>query len=576
MAASIETAVKQWADDQIRDLGWHIIASENETADPSIDQSLKSNPSKTGGNGGGRPDFTIMLDNGEKTRVTFIYYLLGGTVMPIPSHHITESDLLRRLNAAVDKTLGELDVKGEFDSVKQFPKKTGVAGNVIENSVIGYPSDNAQRPDLSVDGRLVEVKTTGLRYKKGKARNASIPYEAKEPMSITAVSPDKIVEETFYDSDFWDKIANLLLVFYLYDSDKTVTASQYANFPVLGYDFVHLTQSEIEILQQDWLLIQDFIRDVQARGIAPNDGYPALSSALRKDLMFLDTAPKWPHHPRIRFKRTVVSTIAERYFTNRVEADDTNIASYSEFDQRLHNAAKKYHGMTVRQLLDALNITWKPTAAGDVSKSIAETIVCTIFGSPHAKFASVPLFKEMGIKPKTLVLSKNGGRTEDTKFSGMDVMSWGNEDDEFTDSEIYNYFAETQFLVSVFKEPSTDAKLLDNVFLGFKRYSFSDAFIRSKVQRLWDHTRTLLNTDQLKVSYMYTATGQQRFSPKTKLPMTETNLMKSADNDVFVRGTGIDGKDKSLIVHGIATYRHQDIWVKGTTMVKLLENEAYL
>ncbi|CAK1251630.1 DNA methylase subunit (HsdM) [Fructobacillus fructosus] len=74
MVASIETTVKQWGDEQIRSLGWNTIASENESADPLIDETLKNNPSKLGGDGGGRPDYTIIISNGEKTIPVFIEY----------------------------------------------------------------------------------------------------------------------------------------------------------------------------------------------------------------------------------------------------------------------------------------------------------------------------------------------------------------------------------------------------------------------------------------------------------------------------------------------------------------------
>ncbi|MFT9470408.1 HsdM family class I SAM-dependent methyltransferase [Leuconostoc pseudomesenteroides] len=74
MVASIETSVKQWADEQIRQLGWQIIASENETADKVIDESLKNSPSKSGGTGGGRPDYTIIVSDGDKTIPVLIEY----------------------------------------------------------------------------------------------------------------------------------------------------------------------------------------------------------------------------------------------------------------------------------------------------------------------------------------------------------------------------------------------------------------------------------------------------------------------------------------------------------------------
>ncbi|CAK1245455.1 DNA methylase subunit (HsdM) [Fructobacillus fructosus] len=74
MVASIETTVKQWGDAQIRALGWQNIASENESVDPRIDETLRSNPSKLGGEGGGRPDYTVILSNGDKTIPAFIEY----------------------------------------------------------------------------------------------------------------------------------------------------------------------------------------------------------------------------------------------------------------------------------------------------------------------------------------------------------------------------------------------------------------------------------------------------------------------------------------------------------------------
>lgn len=74
MAGSIETSVKQWGDDQIRHLGWNIFKSENESADPQIDEALKNNPSKKGGPGGNRPDYTVIITNGEKTIPVLIEY----------------------------------------------------------------------------------------------------------------------------------------------------------------------------------------------------------------------------------------------------------------------------------------------------------------------------------------------------------------------------------------------------------------------------------------------------------------------------------------------------------------------
>ena len=103
-------------------------------------------------------------------------------------NHVFKSARIEQiLDSVTNKTLGEVDKKHVFDRTIANPKITGIAGDVIEQSVLGYPSDRDQRPDLEIDGVLVELKTTGIREGK-----KSGEIEAKEPVSITAVSIDKI------------------------------------------------------------------------------------------------------------------------------------------------------------------------------------------------------------------------------------------------------------------------------------------------------------------------------------------------------------------------------------------------
>ncbi|GAK31379.1 N-6 DNA methylase [Weissella oryzae SG25] len=74
MVKSFETSVKQWADEQIRHLGWPIIGSEEQVIDADIERALKTNPSKSGGNGGGRPDYSLIIEDGEKRIPVFVEY----------------------------------------------------------------------------------------------------------------------------------------------------------------------------------------------------------------------------------------------------------------------------------------------------------------------------------------------------------------------------------------------------------------------------------------------------------------------------------------------------------------------
>ena len=91
--------------------------------------------------------------------------------MPTKSpHRYQKKELILLLNGIVDKTLEEIDTKGILASVKKHKSQKGIAGTIIEQCVLGYPPDNAQRPDLIVeeDGNSVptELKTTGIKKKR--------------------------------------------------------------------------------------------------------------------------------------------------------------------------------------------------------------------------------------------------------------------------------------------------------------------------------------------------------------------------------------------------------------------------
>ena len=103
----------------------------------------------------------------------------------------------------IGKTLGEIDVKGVLDdAVRTRPDKVvrGIAGDIIELSVLGCKRDSRPEPDIWVDNEKTELKTTGL-LKTNKDNSSE--YQAKEPLTITGVSPDLLnVSSNFASADF--------------------------------------------------------------------------------------------------------------------------------------------------------------------------------------------------------------------------------------------------------------------------------------------------------------------------------------------------------------------------------------
>lgn len=488
----------------------------------------------------------------------------------LPDDHLfTRDKIIGLLEECMGKTLGEVDKNHVFDKTKTNPKITGIAGDVVEQSILGYKPDRDPRPDILIDDIPTEVKTTGIRYSKKKGQEGT--YEAKEPVTITAVSPKTIVNEEFCGSHFCEKVAHMLLVYYLYDSNVTVEAKDYANFFLKSYELHEFNDEDTARLQSDWEIVRDFIREIQKNCSNPESQYPRISSELRDRLMYVDTAPKWPKAPRFRLKRSVVTSIVRNHFYGKLEVLPDKIYNFSEFDKKLHKITELYKGKTVEELVKIFNIEFENI--NKLNKAIAEQIVIKMFGGKSKKINQIDLFEKVGIIAKTICLSSKGGRTEDMKLFSIDFDEWCS-DIKFEESFCCDYFMNHQFLCIVFEEKDEIQNFKDNKFLGFKRISYSNEFIDNTVQKVWNEIRNLVINKGPKETVVKDKDGLPIIN-KTGRVKTSLNFPKSSENDVFVRGSGVDSTKKPLKLNGIDMYE-QCLWVKGKYIVDELNKKNYL
>ena len=487
-------------------------------------------------------------------------------------HRFTTESITVILDSILERTLGEIDRKGVFERTLTKPKITGIAGDVIEQSVLGYDANSDQFPDILVDGVETEVKVTGIRKS---VKDEDGEYEAKEPMSITAVSVETIVTEEFNISAFKHKIDQMLIVYYLYDSQKTVPAAEYAKFPVKGYEIHRFSESDMKVLEHDWTIVRDFVKSIQESYDNPEEGYPRLSHDLRDVLVYIDTAPKWPHRPRFRLKRSVVTAMVQDYFRRKVVEGSVSIEgmdTFEDLDRKCSEVTQEYMGRTVDELLDFFGMEVKNRDR--MPKSIAESLVVRMFGGGVGKMSDIDLFRMSGVVPKTICLTSKGRRTEDMKLMPVDIDEFFDEQVSFEESLIYDYFANHQFLCILFQEMDERQAFRDNVFKGIKRVLLPIEFVNSEVYRTWDDARATIRNGEFRETICLDKEGEPVVNKNGTL-RTSVNLPKSQDHIVFFRGTGADSNDKREILCGIRIYR-QNIWMKGSVMVKILEDTGFL
>ena len=173
-------------------------------------------------------------------------------------------------------------------------------------------------------------------------------------------------------------------------------------------------------------------------------------------------------------------------------------------------------------------------------------------------------------------MTQAGLRTEDMKLFPIDFDEIQNRELEFEDSAFYSYFADSQMLCIVFEEPSIEAPFKDNKLLGFKRIIFSQDFIEKSVKPIWEKIRELIFGNKLEnVVSVYKKTGKPQINPKTGTIKAAPNFPKSADGNIFVRGSSKDSTVKPEDVNGVRMYR-QYIWIKGSYIADCLSRSDYL
>lgn len=469
-----------------------------------------------------------------------------------------KTDIERILSSVLGTTLGEADIKGIFEKYRGKKKVTGIAGDVIEQSVFGCDVDTKQHPDFLVDGIPTELKTTGVWIRDGL-------WSAKEPITITAVSVNNIVKEEFYTSAFWHKAEHLLIVFYHYNSNSVVEAMRYSEFPIWGYLFHVFDEADVRILLNDWEIVRDFIREAQ-KGPDPESMYPLISTKLKKELMYIDTAPKWPKRPRFRLKKSFVTTIVQGYKYGTKERLPHTYNSYRELDNKCHEITQIYCGRTLRELADIFGVSIR-------AKNLAEQIVVRMFGGSAKKLNDIEQFSKAGVIAKSIKLSENDGRTEDTKLYKIDLDELLSQK-EFEESDMYDYFSH-QFLCIVSQETTTEKgnKVPNSRFIGFKRLCIPEGFVESEVRRTWNDARNTVFNGELKEIIEYDRNGEPLIN-KSGTIKSSANFPKSKDYKVFFRGSGTDGTSKRQIL-GVNVLT-QYLWIKGTELVKMLKEEEYL
>lgn len=507
----------------------------------------------------------------------------------------TKHQVFNMLEWAKGKTLGEVDSQRsrQFDRTIDNIKITGIAGDVIEQSVFQYKRDSDQECDIEIDGVLTELKTTGVRIPKTDLKSVigktgdqyNFFLSAKEGISITAVTFEPYIQTDFFTSHFWEKSEHLLIVFYEYKSYQTVLASEYKNFPIVDYCYNTFTEEEKAKLKSDWEIVRDFLLNVYAQysGKEPwMQHLEGFTHTLRPKLLLIDLAPGFHmresgsyQKPRYRLKRTFVDTIVKGHFNkNRLKHEISlkqTFSSFVELDIKCHALREKYAGWTFSDFKKYFNIK----TDYNKTKDFGAKCVLAMFEANCSRLNQIRDFSEAGIIAKTIIMTARHTSKEDMKLSLIDFQEWNDYDTDFVDSYVYEYFSEHSFLCPIFCEQNVNDHSTIT-FEGFKRFAFDDDFINNEVYRTWADSRQLVFENELIFEYDKDKHGNVIVNKSGSLKGA-VNFPKRSKYPVFIRSGANDARDenKTVVVNNIRMLP-QYFWIKGSYVVNKLNTLSFL
>lgn len=365
------------------------------------------------------------------------------------------------------KELKETPGEDEYKINHENRDRKGALGELIEERYFHYKADNEARADFPE--AKVELKVTP--YKKNKNETIS----AKERLIISMINYIEVIDMDFYNSNVWEKIENILLVYYLWNPEKENR---------LDYiiDFIYMFSPEgedLEIIKSDYYKIREKVIDGKAHELSEGDtlylgaATKSSSSKVRTEQPYSDI----PAKPRaFSFKASYMTYILRNYVAIDAQKEDKIVRNIkvTDFEQFVLDKINIYKNKKDKDLFmdffDSTNLK---------SKHKYSRLAYRMLG---VKTKNAEEFVKANIEVKSLRVEENNKMKESISFPCFKTMDLINQ--EWEDSDLNAYFSEIKFLFVIYKRKGNDYYLK-----GAKFWNMPVADIDGNLKEEWSRAR---------------------------------------------------------------------------------------
>lgn len=443
--------------------------------------------------------------------------------------YTTKEGILKKAQEIKGIPLRDIDTTGRLMTGK------GAIGTVIEESWFGYSPNSESEPDFPEAG--VELKVTP--YVRGRSG-----IRAKERLVCNIINYMEEHDKTFSTSAFWHKCNTMLLMSYEHLENKSkgdfhIDEAVLFSFPV----------EDLVIIEHDWQLIMEKVRSGRAHEISEGDTMYLAACTKGANASSVRSQPFSEILAKQRaysLKSSYMTQILNKYIFGTEQCEriikDWRTLKTVTFEDYLVDKLSPYFGKTQEQLKHMFAVETN-------AKNLNEVLLAKMLGI-CGKIAYTEEFQKAGIVPKTIRVRRNGTIKECMSFPTFDFIELSQEQ-EWEESELYNYLAPTKFLFVIFQEDESGCLVFDRV--KFWNIPNNDL---EEVRIVWERT---VKTIREGVVLEHTDRG------------IRNNLPKQSENRVsHVRPHGRDGDDKLPLPDGRMMAK-QCFWLNNTYIAEQIK-----
>ncbi|QOV10953.1 Sau3AI family type II restriction endonuclease [Viridibacillus arvi] len=502
----------------------------------------------------------------------------------------TKEKVHKRALEAVEKTLGEIDVKSTMNvKNKSYP------GNVIEQVWFEHPADNYAEPDFPEAGVELKVTPIDKQTKKNKKRKVT-KIIAGERLVLNKINYQNEYGKSFEQSSFWHKNKLIELIqYYRRDvsnkkkissgemiEDKTKFRVLYANllsmtelkdFGLPKDTVIEISEKDLEIIKQDWKKISEYINSGKAEQLS--EGLTNYLGACTKSTTGDDfTKQKHtdvPAKPRAySFKAKFINELINNHIIGQdhTEAINSIVKDVSELEKKtlegiIVSRFTPYYGLKQSELIQKLGIE---VGKSQSQKNINNMIIRGILNLPTSTDeVTSEEIEKAEISLKTVTLRKCKPKEH---FKFMAIPSFFElVNESWEESRVYDFLERTKFLLLVFNDFNKQKKDSHSyetnpekiIFVGAKFWNMPIPDIDGPVKRVWE-----TEVEKLKSGVELTFTKNK----KNEIRIHNNFIKPSLDDILHLRPDAQVSQYRSKY--------NKDVVVKGIPKMKLMNNSREL